>query len=321
MGKEGKNSMSSANTRARATRPAAKTVGRLFFMDLAAGRIFTSNPDGSDLKIIVNEGRKLPDGIVVDVAAGHIYWTNMGNPKANDGTIDRADLDGTNVTNIVPSGKTWTPKQLQLDAKNRKLYWSDREGMRVMRSNLDGSNIETLVETGHGDADRPDARNWCVGIAIDVNGGKFYWTQKGNDNAGEGRIFRAGLEIPKGQTPANRRDIEVLFDNLPEPIDLDLDLGNRIMYWTDRGDPPRGNTVNRAPMDAAPGKRKEPEIVFNHLMEGIGLSLDLENKRMFLTDLGGSVYSANLDGSNKKNIVFAQGNLSGIAYAEIPTSS
>ena len=313
--------MSSANTRARATRPAAKTVGRLFFMDLAAGRIFTSNPDGSDLKIIVNEGRKLPDGIVVDVAAGHIYWTNMGNPKANDGTIDRADLDGTNVTNIVPSGKTWTPKQLQLDVKNRKLYWSDREGMRVVRSNLDGSNIETLVETGHGDADRPDARNWCVGIAIDVNGGKFYWTQKGNDNAGEGRIFRAGLEIPKGQTPANRRDIEVLFDNLPEPIDLDLDLGNRIIYWTDRGDPPRGNTVNRAPMDAAPGKRKEPEIVFNHLMEGIGLSLDLENKRMFLTDLGGSVYSANLDGSNKKNIVFAQGNLSGIAYAEIPASS
>src|SRR6266700_2134939 len=268
MGKEGRNSMSSANTRARATRPAAKTVGRLYFLDLAAGRVFSSNPDGSDLKTIVNEGRKLPDGIVVDVAGGHIYWTNMGNPKANDGTIDRADLDGTNVTNIVPSGATWTPKQLQLDAKNRKLYW----------------------------------------------------TQKGNDNAGEGRIFRASLEVPKGQTPANRKDIEVLYDNLPEPIDLDLDLGNRLIYWTDRGDPPRGNTVNRAAMDAVPGKRKEPEIVFNHLMEGIGLSLDLENKRMFLTDLGGSVYSANLDGSNKKNIVFAQGNLSGIAYAELPAS-
>jgi hypothetical protein len=245
----------------------------------------------------------------------------MGNPKANDGTIDRADLDGKNVTNIVPSGATWTPKQLQLDAKNRKLYWSDREGMRVMRSNLDGSNVETLVETGHGDADRLDARNWCVGIAVDVNGGKLYWTQKGNDNAGQGRIFRSGLEIPKGQTPGNRKDIEILYDNLPEPIDLDLDLGNRLFYWTDRGDPPRGNTVNRAPMDAAAGKRKEPEIIFNHLMEGIGLSLDLANGRMFLTDLGGSVYSANLDGSNKKNIVFAEGNLSGIAYAELPASS
>jgi DNA-binding beta-propeller fold protein YncE len=313
--------LSSKASKSESVKSAAKTVGRLYFLDLAAGRVLTSHPDGSNLKTIVNEGRRLPDGIVVDVAGGHIYWTNMGNPKANDGTIDRADLDGTNVTNVVPPGATWTPKQLQLDAKNRKLYWSDREGMRVMRSNLDGSNIETLVETGHGDADRLDARNWCVGIAIDVNAGKLYWTQKGNDNAGQGRIFRAGLEIPKGQTPAHRQDVEVLYDNLPEPIDLDLDLGNRAIYWTDRGDPPRGNTVNRAPMDAAPGARKEPEIVFNHLMEGIGLSLDLENKRMFLTDLGGSVYSANLDGSNKKNIVFAEGNLTGIAYAELPAGS
>jgi DNA-binding beta-propeller fold protein YncE len=313
--------LSSKASKSESVKSAAKTVGRLYFLDLAAGRVLTSHPDGSNLKTIVNEGRRLPDGIVVDVAGGHIYWTNMGNPKANDGTIDRADLDGTNVTNVVPPGATWTPKQLQLDAKNRKLYWSDREGMRVMRSNLDGSNIETLVETGHGDADRLDARNWCVGIAIDVSAGKLYWTQKGNDNAGQGRIFRAGLEIPKGQTPAHRQDVEVLYDNLPEPIDLDLDLGNRAIYWTDRGDPPRGNTVNRAPMDAAPGARKEPEIVFNHLMEGIGLSLDLENKRMFLTDLGGSVYSANLDGSNKKNIVFAEGNLTGIAYAELPAGS
>jgi hypothetical protein len=301
---------------------AAKTVGRLFFMDLAAGRILTSNPDGSHLKTIVSEGRRLPDGIVVDVAGGHIYWTNMGNPKANDGTIDRADLDGTNVTNVVPPGATWTPKQLQLDAKNRKLYWSDREGMRVMRTTLDGSKIETLVDTSHGDArPGPDATKWCVGIALDVQGGKVYWTQKGPDNAGRGRIFRANLELPKGETPANRLDIEVLYDNLPEPIDLDLDLGNRTMYWTDRGDPPRGNTVNRAPMDAGAGSGKEPEIVFNHLMEGIGLSLDLKNRRMFLTDLGGSVYSANLDGSNAKNLLFAEGNLSGIAYVEFYAGS
>jgi DNA-binding beta-propeller fold protein YncE len=281
----------------------------------------SSNSDGSDLKTIVTEGRRLPDGVVVDVAAGHIYWTNMGNPNANDGSIERADLDGANITNIVPPGGTFTPKQLQLDKKNGKLYWSDREGMRVMRSNLDGSGIETLVETGHGEADRRDARNWCVGIALDVKGGKIYWTQKGPDNDGQGRIFRANLEIPKGQTPANRKDIEVLFDGLPEPIDLDLDLANRVMYWTDRGDPPRGNTVNRAPMDDTTGNRKDPEIVFNHLMEGIGLALDLKGGRMFLTDLAGSVYSANLDGSNKKTLLFAQGNLSGIAYAELPASS
>ena len=279
--------MASTVTKPKLAKAAAQsTSGRLFFLDLGAGRILSAKPDGSDLKTIVSEGRKLPDGIVVDVEAGHIYWTNMGSLKANDGSIDRADLDGSNIVNIVPIGGTFTPKQLQLDKKNGKLYWCDREGMRVMRCNLDGSKIETLVDTSQGDPrPGPEATKWCVGIALDLAAGKLYWTQKGSDNAGQGRIFRANLEIPKGQTPANRDDIELLYENLPEPIDLDLDLANRTMYWTDRGDPPRGNTVNRAPMDAAPGKSSVPEIVVHDLMEGIGLFLDLKGGRMFLDRL------------------------------------
>src|SRR6201982_1428658 len=299
--------------------PEAKaTTARLFFLSVSSGQVFSANPDGSDLKVLVSEGRRLPDGIVEDVAAGHLYWTNMGNPSANDGSIERANLDGTNVTHIVPPGGTFTPKQLQLDEKNRKLYWCDREGMRVMRANLDGSQIETLIDTSEGDP-RPGKviKKWCVGIALDVEGGKLYWTQKGSDNAGEGRIFRANLEIPKGQSAANRKDIELLYDGLPEPIDLELDLANRTMYWTDRGDPPRGNTVNRAPMDPSGNGKREPVVIFDHLMEGIGIALDLKGGRMFLTDLGGSVYSANLDGSNKKTLLGAEGNLTGIVYAEI----
>ena len=295
-------------------------TGRLFILDLSGGRILSANADGTDLRTLVSEGRHLPDGVVVDVNSRQLYWTNMGNPSQNDGSIMRADLDGGNVTTVIPEGVTFTPKQLQLDKQNGKLYWSDREGMRVMRANLDGSNFETLIETGHGESDRRDARNWCVGIALDMEAGKLYWTQKGPDNAGVGRIFRSNVEVPRGQNPANRTDIELLFDNLPEPIDLDLDLDHRMLYWTDRGDPPRGNTVNRAPMDSVDGVRKEPEIVLAHLMEGIGLALDLKGRRMFLTDLGGSVYSATLDGSDRKTLLFAQGNLSGVAYAEIPAA-
>ena len=315
--------MSSIASKPRPAKVAASSDrGRIFFLDLGAGRVLSAKPDGSDLKTIVSEGRKLPDGIVVDVAAGHIYWTNMGSLKANDGSIDRADLDGGNITSIVPAGGTFTPKQIQLDSKNGKLYWCDREGMRVMRCNLDGSKIETLVDTSQGDSrPGPDATKWCVGIALDVEGGKLYWTQKGSDNAGQGRIFRANLEIPKGQTPTSRNDVEILYENLPEPIDLDLDLANRMLYWTDRGDPPRGNSVNRAPMDATVGKKNDPEIVVHDLMEGIGLFLDLKGGRMFFADFGGSVYSANLDGSEKKMLLFAQGNLSGIAYAEVPAAA
>jgi len=90
------------------------------------------------------------------------------------------------------------------------------------------------------------------------------------------------------------------------------------MYWTDRGDPPRGNTVNRAPMDSDAQARPDPEIVFTHLMEGIGIALDLKDNRMFITDFGGDVLSAELDGSDKKILLVAQGNLTGIAYCEIP---
>ena len=286
--------------------PAAKnapTSGRLFFLDLSGGRILSANPDGSDLKTIVNEGRKLPDGVALDVAAGHIYWTNMGDPNRNDGSIIRSDLNGKNMITIVPPGGTFTPKQLQLEKRSRKLYWSDREGMRVMRANLDGSEMETLVDTSLGDS-RPgsDQRKWCVGIAVDTDGGKFYWTQKGGHDAGLGRIFRANIQVPQGQSAGNRSDIELLYDNLPEPIDLDLDPVNRTLYWTDRGDPPRGNTVNRAPMDPEAKNGKEPEILFTHLMEALGLALDLKGGRMFITDFGGSVYSANLDGSNRREV-------------------
>src|SRR6202008_2823004 len=183
----------------------------------------------------------------------------MGNPTANDGSIERADLDGQNRRTIVPQGATFTPKQLQLEKTTGKLYWCDREGMRLMRANLDGSNLETLVDTSQGDPrPGPDMTKWCVGIAVDVEGGKFYWTQKGSDNSGTGRIPRANSKIPPSQPPANRQDIELLYDGLPEPIDLDIDPSTRTLYWTDRGDPPRGNTVSRAPLDAPPGSRGAP---------------------------------------------------------------
>jgi hypothetical protein len=311
--------MSTTETlKATSTTSSKAATGRLFFLEASGGRIHSVNADGSDRKVIVS-GARIPDGVVVDVEAGHIYWTNMGVPSKNDGSIERADLDGENRVTIIGEGKTFTPKQLHLEKKSGKLYWCDREGMRVMRANLDGSNIETLVDSSKGDA-RPgtDLTKWCVGITVDPNREQIYWTQKGPDNAGKGRIFRAKIDIPKGETAANRSDIEVLFAGLPEPIDLELDLKNRLLYWTDRGDPPRGNTVNRASIDADFSKHPTSAILLTHLEEGIGIALDFKGNRMFLTDLAGSIYSAKLDGTEKRPLLVAQGQITGIAYVEIP---
>ena len=245
--------MSEAVTKNKRSAGASALVPRLFVLELNAGRIHSMNTDGSDRKTIVTDCH-LPDGIVVDAEAGHIYWTNMGVPNLNDGSIERADIDGRNRKIIVPQGVTHTPKQIHLDKEGGKLYWCDREGMRVMRAISTARRSKRWSRPAAATADRRDQTRWCVGITIDPKLGQIYWTQKGPDNAGLGRLFRANVEIPEGREPGEPlRHRGAVSISLPEPIDLELDLENRVLYWTDRGDPPRGNTVNRAPIDKKRG--------------------------------------------------------------------
>jgi hypothetical protein len=75
--------------------------------------------------------------------------------------------------------------------------------------------------------------------------------------------------------------------------------------------------VNRAPIDAKPAQNVA-QIVVSDLMEGIGIALDVQRNRMFVTDLAGSLYAAKLDGTDKRILLAAQGNLTGVAYVEMP---
>ena len=52
------------------------------------------------------------------------------------------------------------------------------------------------------------------------------------------------------------------------------------------------------------------------LKEGIGISLDVHAGRMYFTDLGGTVYSAKLDGSDSKALLTKQGALTGITWVD-----
>jgi sugar lactone lactonase YvrE len=191
---------------------------RLFFLDIRGGRVVSTAPDGSDVRVLVSGRSGTPDGIVVDIDRGHIYWTIMGRPREDDGRIERVDLDGGNLTTIVPAGGAFTPKQLKLDAVHRKLYWSDREGMRVMRADLTARTSRRSSRHARGEDARVDARNWCVGIALMLPAGRLL-DAKGGDNAGAGSIRRAGLETPKGEDAAHRSDIEVLFEACPSRSD------------------------------------------------------------------------------------------------------
>jgi sugar lactone lactonase YvrE len=277
--------------------------------------------DGSSVRTVLTGLDEMPDGVVVDHQNGHVYWTNMGksdggavtgepNFFTRNGSIERVDLDGGNRQTVVPRGTFTTGKQLTADFAERKLYWCDREGMQVLRCDLDGSNVEALVVTGEGE-DNLDARNHCVGIAVDTTERMLYWTQKGPPDAGQGRILRAPIDIPTGHTASDRDDVETLWDALPEPIDLDLASDGHLV-WTDRGAEPLGNTVNRARVKPQVGT---PQICSRGYAEAIGLTT-ADDVTYYVSDLGGSIRAVNLaDGTDRKLVDLGPG-LTGIALTD-----
>jgi hypothetical protein len=125
--------------------------------------------------------------------------------------------------------------------------------------------------------------------------------------------MRARFDFKVGADPAICSDIEVLFEDLPEPIDLEWNEGSGHLYWTDRGDPPAGNTLNRAHIRA--GHPMVREIVLTGLKEGIGLAIDRKNNRAFVSDLGGFVRVMSPERPDNGKVIFSgHGPFTGIAY-------
>ena len=295
--------------------------GKLYILQYRpGGEIIEMDTDGGNRRTLLGNLLGNVDGIVIDKKTKTLYWTNMGPASGPseveffqaDGSIECIGLDGANRRTLVGHGLTVTPKQVTADFDAGLLYWGDREGMRVMRSNLDGSNVTVLVRNGVFPADSRDVMRHCVGIAIDPVNRYIYWTQKGPPDAGKGRIFRAGLELPADQHPENRTDIELLIDHLPEPIDLELDSKNNLLYWTDRGNLDGGNSLNRARIGAK--QLENHEVLATGLQEGIGLAIDHANQRAFTTELGGEVRMASLRPNTRFTTIAKLGILTGIAY-------
>ena len=307
---------------------------RLVFLDVGmkapppsrhSGSIMSIASDGKSFSRLVTK-QDWPDGIDVDRSINRMFWTCMGVPGSNQGEVKAADLGGGNAVTIIPRGVINTPKQLRVEPKSMKLYFADREGMRILRCNYDGSNLETLVQTSDWKVDgTEDATKWCVGMAVSTTLKKIYWTQKGAPGSKTGRIFCAGLEIPDGETASSRSDITLLLDRLPEPIDLDIDEVASYLYWTDRANTPLGNSLSRAKLDAGGGYLVHTkaagslgyEVLVKNLNEAIGLKIDAWSGHVYFTDLGGSLYRSNMDGEEIERLYHsATTALTGVSFIQ-----
>lgn len=272
--------------------------GKIYFVCASfsgEGAVKVMDADGSNEVTLVKGADVIePDGIEVDVVGGKMYWTDMGlggaadkNAVLNDGRIMRADLDGKNIEALVPTGVTTTPKQLALDVSGGKVYWCDRGDLgdqsvnpKVMRSNLDGSSVQTIISS---DVLSP------VGIALDTPNGKLYFTDRYRNN-----IRRANLD---------GTDVEVVVRDTLYPVDLALDLDKRVMYWTAR----QIGAVVRADLDGNDIDGASLEPIVTGLECPIGVALNRGNGRLLYTEVvlptqAGAIWESDLDGRNAKKI-------------------
>ncbi len=299
--------MAGASGAAGSSAPMVDTVPTLYWLDINTNRVMRSQNFAAGQAIVSRTGTA-PDGVAIDVAGGKIYWTNMGSLLGSGGgSLQRANLDGTDVETIIPAGTARTPKQMQVDLVNRHVYFCDREGAKVWRAGMDGSSPEAIVSE-HGFRE-------LVGVALDVPKGKFYFS----DRIGR-KILRANIQMPAGETGANRTDIEELFvfGSNAMPIDLDIDHEHGMLYWTDRD----LGTVHRANLDIPAGQtamnRTDAETLVRDLVETIGISLDVPNDKMYFSELGGEISEAALDGSGLKRDILSSTSATGVAIAHIP---
>ena len=237
--------------------------GRIDFVDAYLIGTYSVNPADPVLPAGIGERVSFASG-----GTPKMYWTDT-----NTDTIQRANLDGTQVENLITTGLDF-PSGLALDVGQGKMYWTDANTDKIQRANLDGTQVENLVTTG---LDGPG------GLALDVGQGKMYWTDYYTDT-----IQRANLD---GSQVEN-----LITTGLEEPYGLALDVGQGKMYWTDFGT----DKIQRANLD---GSQVE-NLVTTGLEDPHGLALDVGQGKMYWTDIGtDKIQRANLDGSQVENLI------------------
>ena len=235
-------------------------------VDAVSGESDTGNNCSAAVSVTVASQPPPPPTTV----ASKLYWTDWGTDK-----IQRADLDGSNVEDLVSSAGLNGPDGLALDMAGGKMYWTDAGTSKIQRADLDGSNVEDLVTSG---------LSIPYGLALDVSAGKMYWTNRQN-----GKIQRADLD------GSNVEDL-IALAGFPFPGEIALDVSAGKMYWTNPG----SDKIQRADLDAS----NVEDLVSSGLSNPTGLALDVSGGKMYWTDRGTSkIQRADLDGSNVEDLV------------------
>jgi len=195
------------------------------------------------------------------------------------------------------------PGNIHIDPSTNKLYWADyifrEETGLIQRSNLDGSDIETIAVPGLG---KPKD------LVLDTEAGMMYWTSSEPQ-----AIYRANLDGSFG---------EMIVSDLPGPpseISIDYEAGK--IYWTELNT----SAIKRANLDGS----EVETLVMYALGAPRYIFLDIDESLMYWVDESAfAIRRANLDGSEMTTLISTTGKPSGMAidtqsgiiyWAELPS--
>ncbi len=223
-------------------------AGKMYWADSGAGKIQRADLDGSNVEDLVT-GLSNPYGIALDLSAGQMYWTNVGERGEIDGTIQNANLDGSDVQTFDLITGLVEPRGIALDVPSQKMYWADTGTRKIQRAFMIGFLVQDLVLGGG---------SYLRQIALDLPAGKIYWTTV---HFKSGFIQRANLD---------GTDVEDFISTTGElggpPIEgLALDLSAGKVYWSQWG-----GTIHRIDLD-----RANYEVLITSSSTALGIALDV----------------------------------------------
>ena len=182
------------------------------------------------------------------------------------GAIQSANLDGSGVTELASIFAV--PMGIAVDTAGSKLYWTNTGG-RIQSANLNGSGIKNVLQ------------NLSDPTDIAISNGFIYWTEGGNSIR---RVNTSGQKVT--------RDVAANLDTVGG-----LAVGGGKVYWTEQTSASAG-TVNGANLNGT-----NFETLATLLSAPMGISVDTAGSKLYWTNSRGRVQSANLDGSQIKNVV------------------
>jgi len=245
----------------------ASVAERVYWTDIGTSpySIQSANLDGSQVQGVITTGAWPAHDLEIDVYGLKMYWTD------SDGCIRRANLDGTDIEDIITG--IYYPHGIALDLDAGKMYWT-HSGLH--RANLDGSASEFLVD--------PSTTYAAHDVELDTSAGKMYWTM-----IIPGWIQRANLD---------GTNMEDVLTGLATPTGIALDVQAGKIYWTET--PTSGtNRIRRANLD---GSGAEDLVQSGLRIQG--LALDLVAGKIYWTNYAtGTIHRANLDGSGVEDLV------------------